>query len=307
MENQNIIKCENCGAEINVSEILYHQVEDKLKKEFLDQSAKKDKDLKLKLDALAADKEQLAKDRESVQEQIKSEVKSKLAAEKSSLEKTIKKQLTEEAAGELKLLQDELKAKSEQVKELNRTKAEVTKLKREKDELRDQVALEKEQEFSEKLKEEKIKIKKQVDESSAEWRHITEKNKIPYLIGVKHNDFPDQFKPFTFGGVYDRWTDTESGEVRETFSIITTPANSMMEIIHNSKKRMPLIIPEEKQHLWLTTTEADDIRKLMVPFPSERMMAYPISKNISQRNTPKNIPETLLAQEYEEVSMYEFL
>lgn len=140
-----------------------------------------------------------------------------------------------------------------------------------------------------------------------EWRHITEKNKIPYLIGVKHNDFPDEFKPFTFGGIYDRWTDTESGEVKETFSIITTPANSMMEIIHNSKKRMPLIIPEEKQHLWLTSTEKDDISKLMVPFPSERMMAYPISKNISQRGTPKNIPETHLAQEYEEVNMNEFL
>ena len=140
-----------------------------------------------------------------------------------------------------------------------------------------------------------------------EWRHVTEKNKIPYLIGVRHNDFPDESKPFTFGGIYDRWTDKESGEVRETFSIITTPANSMMEIIHNSKKRMPLIIPEEKQHLWLSSTEEDDIRKLMVPFPSDRMMAYPISKNISQRNTPKNIPETHLAQEYEEVSMNEFL
>ena len=140
-----------------------------------------------------------------------------------------------------------------------------------------------------------------------EWRHITEKNKIPYLIGVKHNDFPDQFKPFTLGGVYDRWTDTESGEVRETFSIITTPANSMMEIIHNSKKRMPLIISEENQHQWLNSTEVGDINKLMIPFPSERMMAYPISKNISQRNTPKNIPETHLAQQYEEVSMDEFL
>jgi len=45
----------------------------------------------------------------------------------------------------------------------------------------------------------------------------------------------------------------------------------------------------------------------MVPLPSEKMMAYPISKNISQRNTPKNIPETHLAQEHEEVSFDEFM
>jgi putative SOS response-associated peptidase YedK len=140
-----------------------------------------------------------------------------------------------------------------------------------------------------------------------EWRHITEKNKIPYLIGIKNYDFPDQFKPFTFGGIYDRWVNKETAEVKETFSIITTPANSMMELIHNSKKRMPLIIPEESQQRWLTSTEPDEIKKLMIPFPSNQMMAYPISKNISKRGIEKNIPETLLAQEYEEVSFDEFM
>ena len=81
----------------------------------------------------------------------------------------------------------------------------------------------------------------------------------------------------------------------------------MMELIHNSKKRMPLIISEENQHLWLSATETEDITNLMVPFPTERMMAYPISKNISQRGTEKNIPETLVAQEYDEVGFDEFL
>lgn len=81
----------------------------------------------------------------------------------------------------------------------------------------------------------------------------------------------------------------------------------MMELIHNSKKRMPLIISEKNQHRWLSATEPEDITSLMVPFPAERMMAYPISKNISQRGTEKNIPETLVAKEYEEVGFDEFL
>lgn len=140
-----------------------------------------------------------------------------------------------------------------------------------------------------------------------EWRHITAKNKIPYLIGVRNNDFPDEFKPFTFGGIYDRWVNTDTGEVKESFSIITTPANSMMEVIHNSKKRMPLIISEDKQQEWLNETETEAIKSLMVPFPTERMMAYPISKNISQRSIEKDVPQTLVAQEYEEVNFDEFL
>ena len=167
MEKENSIKCPECGVEINVSDILYHQVEDKLKKDFLDQSAKKDKELKLKLDELKAEKEKLDKEKENVQEQIKNAVKSQLAAEKVSLEKTIKKQLNEETEEQLKNLQKELAEKSGQVKELNKTKAEVEKLKREKDELRDAVVLEKEKEFSEKLRQEKVKIKNQLDEESA--------------------------------------------------------------------------------------------------------------------------------------------
>jgi len=81
----------------------------------------------------------------------------------------------------------------------------------------------------------------------------------------------------------------------------------MMEIIHNRKKRMPLIISEDKQQHWLSAMETEEIKSLMVPFPTELMMAYPISKSISQRNIEKNVPQTLVAQEYEEVSFDEFL
>lgn len=63
-------------------------------------------------------------------------------------------------------MQKELQEKSGQVKELNKTKAEVEKLKREKEEMREQVSLEKEKEFSEKIKNEKQKIRKQVDEEN---------------------------------------------------------------------------------------------------------------------------------------------
>lgn len=164
--DSNIINCPECGKEINVSDILYHQVQDKLSKDFEAKNAQKDKDLQKKFKDLQTEKEQLAKDKEAIQQKVDSEVKSKLTAEKTKLEKSIRNDLKEETAEQIQSLTKELELKSGQVKELNKTKAEVEKLKREKDELRDTVVLEKEKEFSEKLKDEKIKIKKQVDEAS---------------------------------------------------------------------------------------------------------------------------------------------
>lgn len=140
-----------------------------------------------------------------------------------------------------------------------------------------------------------------------EWRHINTKQKIPYVIGVRKPDAPNQFKPFTFGGIYNIWTDKASGEVHETFSIITVPANEMMSVIHNSKQRMPLIIPEEQQWEWLKTTDEKRIKELMVPFASEKMLAHPVSKLVSQQKVIRDCPEITEPVEYSEVQFNEFL
>ncbi len=166
MENKNNVICPKCGAEINVSEILFHQVQDQLKKDFDAQNAKKDIEFQHKLKDIVAAKEQLAKEKENVKEQIEKEVKAKLVKEKAIIKKSIKAELKNETDEQFQTIQKELAEKSNQLKDLNKTKAENEKLKREKDELRDLIALEKEKEFSEKLKEEKIKIKKQADEDS---------------------------------------------------------------------------------------------------------------------------------------------
>ncbi|MBU4189592.1 MAG: hypothetical protein KJ886_01155 [Candidatus Thermoplasmatota archaeon] len=45
----NNINCPECGAVINVSDILYHQVEEQIAKDFEAKNAKNDKDLQKKL------------------------------------------------------------------------------------------------------------------------------------------------------------------------------------------------------------------------------------------------------------------
>ena len=70
-----------------------------------------------------------------------------------------------------------------------------------------------------------------------EWQ-LVNGAKIPWYISLA------SAKPFVFAGLYDSWRDPESGEVLRTFSIITTRANALMEQIHNTKKRMPVILYE---------------------------------------------------------------
>jgi len=164
--DSNIINCPGCGIEINVSEILYQQVQDKLFKDFEIKNAQKDKDLEQKLSELQNEKNQLAKDKEAIRNTVDSEVKTKLNVEKTKLEISIRNEIKDETNEQILSMTKELELKSSQVKELNKTKAEVERLIREKDEIRDTITLEKEREYSEKLKDEKIKIRKQSEEAS---------------------------------------------------------------------------------------------------------------------------------------------
>ncbi|MFO7657662.1 MAG: SOS response-associated peptidase, partial [Bacteroidales bacterium] len=77
-----------------------------------------------------------------------------------------------------------------------------------------------------------------------EWQHAG-KEKIPYYITLKENDI------IGLAGLYDEWTNSITGELLTTFTIITTPANAMMEIIHNTKKRMPAILSPYAEKDWL--------------------------------------------------------
>ena len=166
MENDSTIKCPQCGTIINVSELLYHQVEDQLKRDFDAKNAKKDLEIQNKLNEIKAAREQVDLDKENLQEQVEAAIKTKLTIEKGIIEKKIREQITTETSDEMSLLKEELGKKTNQVKELNKTRAEIEQLKREKDELQGKIEAEKEVEFSNKLKEEKAKIQRQVDESS---------------------------------------------------------------------------------------------------------------------------------------------
>jgi len=111
-----------------------------------------------------------------------------------------------------------------------------------------------------------------------EHRDINSKKKLPYYIKVRGQEI------FCFAGLYNYSPipNVETGEAIGTFSIITRPANSLMEIIHNSgpnSHRMPLLLPKEMAIEWLREDLSDaEIEKIITyEFPAEKMEAWPVN------------------------------
>ncbi|MFN8331942.1 MAG: SOS response-associated peptidase family protein [Saprospiraceae bacterium] len=47
----------------------------------------------------------------------------------------------------------------------------------------------------------------------------------------------------------------QSGELIFTYALLTTEANELMSVIHNSKKRMPVIVRPDEYDKWLDNEE----------------------------------------------------
>ncbi len=96
------------------------------------------------------------------------------------------------------------------------------------------------------------------------WLDATGKRKQKYLVTLATND------TFALGGLYNNWIDKTTGEIISTYTILTTAANELMSNIHNSKKRMPLILPPTEERDWLlgTINSVGTAELKAQPFPS---------------------------------------
>lgn len=84
-----------------------------------------------------------------------------------------------------------------------------------------------------------------------EWQWLDEKGKQKqkYLVTLPNEEL------FTFAGLWSEWTNRHNGKKIYTYTIITTKANELMSKIHNSKKRMPVILAAESEKDWLNGNE----------------------------------------------------
>ncbi len=111
--------------------------------------------------------------------------------------------------------------------------------------------------------------------------------KISYCIRMADK------RPFLFAGLFSVWKDPKGNEL-PTFTIITTTPNELMSDIHT---RMPVILDEKHIEQWLDReyNNTDQLRKLLVPYPSKKMKAFPVSKLVN--NTRNDSPECMEQEE----------
>ena len=133
-----------------------------------------------------------------------------------------------------------------------------------------------------------------------EWRHY-EGKKYPYYIQLTTQE------PFAFAGIWDNWSNPETGEELKTYTIITTWANPLLERVHNTRKRMPVILHQADEKPWLTLKlNREAIDSLLVPFEASKMRAHPVSRLITTKGAKKNIPEVIKPSDYPELPALEF-
>lgn len=111
-----------------------------------------------------------------------------------------------------------------------------------------------------------------------EWR---KNDKTPFRIYLKNEEL------FSMAGIWEGWKDAENSPLF-SFSIITTSPNSLMKNLHD---RMPVILPSKNEADWLNEQNENNLRKLLVPFASEKMKAYAISARV---NSPANNSEEII-------------
>jgi len=129
-----------------------------------------------------------------------------------------------------------------------------------------------------------------------EWREFKGRN-YPYYIQLKNHE------PFAMAGLWDLWKNKATGEETRSFTIITTRANSLMEVIHNKKKRMPVILRKKDEKVWIDNTIDKALSEsLLQPYETKEMEAYTISRLITAKAEDPDVPEILEPYNYPELN-----
>lgn len=119
-----------------------------------------------------------------------------------------------------------------------------------------------------------------------EWKSVAGR-KQPFYIRPKGDEL------FGFAALYEHW-DGPQGRINSC-AVITTGPNALMREIHD---RMPVILPVEAYAHWLDPVSPDPgaLAQLLVPYPAERMTAYPVATRVNNvRNEDAAVIEPLEA------------
>lgn len=160
-QDQTSISCPNCGEDIDVNDILYHQVDEQLKKKYQDELKREKQKIESQSDELEQQRKALEEEKSKQAELLAQQVSEQLKEKEAVLAQKLKKAAEAEQKDALEILREELNEKSKQVQELNKASAELEKIKREKNELEDKLKAEAEKQLNERLALERQRIAKE--------------------------------------------------------------------------------------------------------------------------------------------------
>jgi len=127
-----------------------------------------------------------------------------------------------------------------------------------------------------------------------EWQLINQV-KIPWYISLKSGE------PFVFAGLCDTWRDPLDGEILKSCSIITTEANPLMAKIHNTKKRMPVILNRDSEIEWISGEPSLlNRRKILLPLQESELKAHTVTPKLSSPHADPTGPT--FTEPYEHIS-----
>jgi putative SOS response-associated peptidase YedK len=115
-----------------------------------------------------------------------------------------------------------------------------------------------------------------------EWQTLDNKTKLPYAFALKNGE------PCALAGLWERWQ-PKIGPALETFTILTTDPNELLEPFHN---RMPAILEQRDYQRWLDPGDpARPPIDLLRTFPTGKMIAWPVSDRVG--NVRNDDPDLL--------------
>ena len=99
----------------------------------------------------------------------------------------------------------------------------------------------------------------------------------------------DSGQLFALAGLWEAWKRPDDSWMMSC-AIVTTSANDLVADIHD---RMPVILDPDVESVWLDS-DLDDtaaLSELLVPYPSERMTAYEVSRIVN--SAANDVPECI--------------
>ena len=136
----------------------------------------------------------------------------------------------------------------------------------------------------------------------------------------EHHHFKGKTYPFfvsrkdgkliTVAGLWSEWVDKETGEVVNSFTIVTTQGNDLLSKIHNNPKlkgpRMPVILPDGMEDEWLrpinTDSDKEAIIDLIQPYTVDDLLAHSV-RRLRGKEAVGNVPEASEKFEYPELEI----